>query len=151
MTMTMTKNLTRRALARSAITAAALLSLGNAPALAQQGPGVTDKEIKLGTWIPLTGPFAAYGVPYRAGLDAYINMVNDKGGIKGRKITLVVEDNAYNPQRTVAAARKLISRDEVLAIAMPFGNVSASAFDYVLSEAKVPMVNPWGSSLDWYT
>ena len=148
---TVTMNTTKRALVRSAFAAAALLLMGNAPALAQQGPGVTDKEIKLGTWIPLTGPFAAYGVPYRAGLDAYINMVNDKGGIKGRKITLVVEDNAYNPQRTVAAARKLISRDEVLAIAMPFGNVSASAFEYVLSEAKVPMINPWGSSLDWYT
>ena len=145
------KNTTKRAMLRNAVAGAALLLLGIAPALAQQGPGVTDKEIRLGTWIPLTGPFAAYGVPYRAGLDAYINMVNDKGGIKGRKIVLTVEDNAYNPQRTVAAARKLISRDEVLAIAMPFGNVSASAFDYVLGEAKVPMVNPWGSSLDWYT
>ena len=144
-------NTTKRELLRSAVASTALLLLGADPALAQQGPGVTDKEIKLGTWIPLTGPFAAYGVPYRAGLEAYINMVNDKGGIKGRKIVLTVEDNAYNPQRTVAAARKLISRDEVLAIAMPFGNVSASAFDYVLGEAKVPMVNPWGSSLDWYT
>ena len=142
---------TKRAMLRSAVASAALLLLGIPPALAQQGPGVTDKEIKLGTWIPLTGPFATYGVPYRAGLDAYINMVNDKGGIKGRKIVLVVEDNAYNPQRTVASARKLISRDEVLAIAMPFGNVSASAFDYVLGEAKVPMVNPWGSVVDWYT
>ena len=141
----------KRAMLRTAVAGAALLLLGAVPALAQQGPGVTDKEIKLGTWIPLTGPFAAYGVPYRAGLDAYINMVNDKGGVKGRKISLVVEDNAYNPQRTVAAARKLISRDEVLAIAMPFGNVSASAFDYVLGEARVPMVNPWGSVVDWYS
>ena len=144
-------NTIKRTMLRSAVAGAALLLLGIAPALAQQGPGVTDKEIRLGTWIPLTGPFAAYGVPYRAGLDAYINMVNDKGGIKGRKIVLIVEDNAYNPQRTVAAARKLVSRDEVLAIGMPFGAVSASAFDYVLGESKVPMVNSYGSALEWFT
>lgn len=144
-------NMMKRELLRSAVAGAALLLLGATPALAQQGPGVTDKEIKLGTWIPLTGPLAAYGVPFRAGADAYINMINEKGGIKGRKIVLIVEDNAYNPQRTVAAARKLISRDEVLAIGMPFGAVSASAFDYVLGESKVPMINSYGSALEWFT
>ena len=61
--------------------ACASLMLGIAPAIAQQGPGVTDKEIRLGTWIPLTGPLASYGVPFRAGIDAYLNMINDKGGI----------------------------------------------------------------------
>lgn len=141
--------ITKRALLQGAFACVALL-LAIAPALAQQGPGVTDKEIRLGTWIPLTGPLAAYGVPFRAGADAYINMVNDKGGIKGRKIVLIVEDNAYNPQRTVAAARKLVSRDEVLAIAMPFGAVSASAFDYVLGESRVPMINSYGSALEWF-
>ena len=142
--------ITKRTFLQSAVGGALLLTLTTA-ALAQQGPGVTDKEIRLGTWIPLTGPLAAYGVPFRNGVDAYLNMVNDHGGVKGRKIVLTVEDNAYNPQRTVAAARKLISRDEVLAIAMPFGAVSASAFDYVLGEAKVPMINPWGSSLEWFS
>ena len=141
---------TKRTVLRAAL-ACATVTLGITPAIAQQGPGVTDKEIRLGTWIPLTGPLASYGVPFRAGIDAYLNMINDKGGIKGRKVVLTVEDNAYNPQRTVAAARKLISRDEVLAIAMPFGAVSASAFDYVLGESKVPMVNPWGSALEWFT
>ena len=142
--------ITKRALLRAAFAGAALLALGLAPALAQQGPGVTDKEIKLGTWITLTGPLAAYGVPFRAGAEAYINSVNDKGGVKGRKIVLIVEDNAYNPQKTVAAARKLVSRDEVLAVALPFGAVSASAFDYVLGESKVPMINGYGSALEWF-
>jgi branched-chain amino acid transport system substrate-binding protein len=142
--------ISKRGFVRTAI-ACASLPLWMSSALAQQqGPGVTDKEIRLGTWIPLTGPFAAYGVPYRAGIDAYLNSLNDKGGINGRKIVLTVEDNAYNPQRTVAAARKLISRDEVLAIAMPFGAVTASAFDYVLDESKVPMLNGYGSAKDWY-
>ncbi len=142
-------NTRRRTVLHAALTASAL-ALG-LPALAQQqGPGVTDTEIRLGTWIPLTGPLASYGVPYRAGIDAAIGAVNAAGGVKGRKINMIVEDNAYNPQRTVAAARKLISRDEVLAIGMPFGAVTASAFDYVLGEAKVPMLNSWGSQIDWF-
>lgn len=140
---------TKRGVLRAALAGSAF-ALG-LPALAQQGPGVTDKEIRLGTWIPLTGPLAAYGVPFRAGIDAAIGAVNATGGIKGRKVVMIVEDNAYNPQRTVAAARKLISRDEVLAIGMPFGAVTASAFDYVLGEAKVPMLNSWGSQIDWFT
>lgn len=139
---------TKRAVLRAALAASAL-ALG-LPSLAQQGPGVTDKEILLGTWIPLTGPLASYGVPYRAGIDAYLGALNAAGGVKGRKVVLTVEDNAYNPQRTVAAARKLISRDGVLAIGMPFGAVSASAFDYTLGEAKVPMVNTYGSALEWF-
>jgi branched-chain amino acid transport system substrate-binding protein len=142
--------LTRRALC--GIVAGTALLLGVAPALAQQGPGVTDKEIRLGTWMPLTGPIAAYGVPHRVGMEAYLNMVNDQGGVKGRKFVLVVEDNNNLPQRTVAAARKLVSRDDVLAIASPFGTVqSAATFDYLFEEVKVPLLNPYGGAMDWYT
>lgn len=142
--------LSKRGLLQAAL-AGGMFALGVAPASAQTGPGVTDKEIKLGTWIPLTGALAAYGVPFRAGIDAYIGALNAAGGVKGRKVVVIVEDNAYNPQRTVAAARKLVSRDEVLAIGMPFGAVSASAFDYTLGEAKVPMINSYGSALEWFT
>jgi branched-chain amino acid transport system substrate-binding protein len=137
---------------KGGVAASGLLALGIGDALAQQGPGVTDKEIKLGSWMPLTGPIAAYGVPHRVGIEAYLNMVNDRGGIKGRKFSLVVEDNAMNPQRTVAAARKLVSRDDVLAIAVPFGTAqSTAAFEYLFAEAKVPLVNPYGGAADWYT
>ena len=123
----------------------------SAPAIAQQGPGVTDKEIKLGTWMPLTGPIAVYGVPQRAGVEAYLKMINDRGGLKGRKFELVVEDNAFNPQRTLAAARKLVTRDEVLAIVVPNGTAqSAATFDYLFGEAKVPLINPYAGATDWY-
>lgn len=142
----------RRAMIQGGIAASGLLALGIGDALAQQGPGVTDKEIKLGSWMPLTGPIAAYGVPHRAGIESYLGMVNDRGGIKGRKFSIVIEDNANNPQRTVAAARKLVSRDEVLAITVPFGTAqSVAAFDYLFSEAKVPLINPYGGAADWYT
>ncbi len=137
---------------KGGVAASGLLALGIGDALAQQGPGVTDKEIKLGSWMPLTGPIAAYGVPHRAGIESYLNMVNDRGGIRGRKFSLVVEDNAMNPQRTVAAARKLVSRDDVLAIAVPFGTAqSTAAFEYLFGEVKVPLVNPYGGAADWYS
>ena len=142
---------TKRAMILGGVAASGALILGMGRAFAQQSPGVTDKEIKLGTWMPLTGSLATYGVPHRAGIEAYLNLVNDRGGIKGRKFSLVVEDNAYNAQRTVAAARKLVSRDEVLAIAVPFGTAqSAAAFDYLFVEAKVPLINPYGGAADWY-
>ncbi len=121
------------------------------PAKAQDGPGVTATEIKLGAWMPLTGPVAIIGVPQRAGSDAYFNLLNSQGGIKGRKISYLVEDNAYNPQRTVAAARKLISSDNVLAIVSPNGTAqSSAAMPYVLDEEKVPLLNPYAGAMDWY-
>lgn len=133
-------------------TAAAGLLAVALPAAAQPSPGVTDKEIRLGTWMPLTGPTAIYGVPHRMGMEAYLGMLNDKGGVKGRKVVLVVEDNNNLPQRSVAAARKLITRDDVLAIASPFGTVqSAATFDYLFGENKVPLLNPYGGAADWYT
>ena len=143
---------TKRAMILGGVAVGGTLALGIGNALAQQVPGVTDKEIRLGTWMPLTGAIATYGVPYRAGIEAYLNLVNDRGGIKGRKFSLVVEDNAYNAQRTVAVARKLVTRDDVLAIVTPLGTAqSAAAFDYLFGEAKVPLINPWGGAGDWYT
>ena len=143
-------NLAKRATLRVAVACGAL-ALAAKPAMAQQSPGVTDKEILLGTWMPLTGPVAAYGVPWRTGIETYLKLVNDQGGVKGRKFVLVVEDNGYNPQRTVAAARKLVSRDNVLAIASPFGTgQSAAAFEYLFDEAKVPLINVFGGAADWY-
>lgn len=139
---------TKRMLLQATLaTGASMLGLS---ARAQEGPGVSASEIKLGTWLPLTGPYASYGIPFRAGIDAAFGAANTAGGIKGRKVLMIVEDNAFNPQRTVAAARKLIERDQVLAIALPFGIVTAAAFDYVLGEAKVPMINPYGSQIDWF-
>jgi branched-chain amino acid transport system substrate-binding protein len=128
-----------------------LLVVGTFPSFAQLGPGVTDKEVKIGMWQPLTGPVAIYGIPFRNGAQAYVDMINAQGGINGRKIDLIVEDNAYNPQRTVAAARKLIGSDQVLAIVSANGtSQSAAAFPYMLDEEKTPFLMPFASSLDWY-
>jgi branched-chain amino acid transport system substrate-binding protein len=78
--------------------------------------------------------------------------VNDRGGIKGRKFVLTVEDNAYNPQRTVTVAKKLVGRDDSLAIIAPLGTTqTAAAFDYLFEEVKVPLINPYGGTAEWYT
>jgi branched-chain amino acid transport system substrate-binding protein len=135
--------------------ASVALALGVAlvPASAQaQAPGVTKDEITLGTWITTTGPVAIYGVPIKAGADSFINELNAKGGVKGRKIKWIVDDNAYNPQQTVTVARKLITRDNVFAIPSAHGTAqTAAAFPYVLDEAKVPILMPYAGAKEWYT
>jgi len=142
---------TRRKLIVAAMAACGALTLGSFPSMAQQSPGVTDKEIKIGAWIPLTGPIAVVGVPQKAGFEAYINMINDRGGVNGRKINWIVEDNAYNPQRTATAARKLVTRDEVLAIVHANGTAqSLAAFPYLLEESKVPFFFAYAGLKDWW-
>ncbi len=128
------------------------LSLGAPRAFAADAPGVTKDSVKIGSWVALSGPVAVYGVPLKAGIEAYFDMVNDNGGVNGRKIDWIVEDNAYNPQQTVAIARKLISSDNVLAIAIPHGTgQTAAAFPYVIDQQHVPMLLPYGGAQDWYS
>src|SRR5712671_7537695 len=78
--------------------------------------GVTDTEIKLGTTSPYSGPASAYGV-YGHAQTAYFNMINDQGGINGRKINLISLDNGYNPPKALEQTRKLVEDDNVLFIA----------------------------------
>lgn len=115
------------------------------------GPGVTDTSVKIGAWLPVAGTAAINGVPQKLGLDAYYKLINDKGGVNGRKIEMVVEDTERDPQKTVAGAHKLIERDQVFALVSPFGNAqTAATFQYVLEEAKVPLLNAYGGAIKWY-
>jgi len=108
--------------------------------------------IELGAWMPLTGPIAVHGLAQRAGGDAYFKFLNDHGGVHGRKVDWVVEDNAYDPQKTVAAAHKLIDQSSVVAIVGANGTAnSAAAFSYVLDQAQVPIIDTYGGAADWYT
>jgi branched-chain amino acid transport system substrate-binding protein len=127
------------------------LTLGAGASLAQQGPGVTDTEIRLGAYLPLSGPIASYGIPLLAGMQAALGVANDAGGIKGRKFNLIYEDNKFNPQVTVGIARKLVTRDDIFAFAVPMGTpATAAAMEYVLGEAKVPIINPYAGAAEWY-
>src|SRR5882672_12384116 len=100
--------ITRRSALASIGTAAFALGYpGRSFAAKNYGPGVTDTEIKLGTTSPYSGPASAYGV-YGQAQTAYFNMINDQGGINGRKVNLISLDNGYNPPKALEQTRKLV-------------------------------------------
>lgn len=115
------------------------------------GPGVTATSIKIGAWLPLTGAQGAYGTIQKIGPEAYFKMVNDKGGVNGRKIDWVAVDTAFDPQKTVAAAMKLSEQDKVFAMVAPNGTApTAATFSYLLDQVKIPIINNNGGALDWW-
>jgi ABC-type branched-subunit amino acid transport system substrate-binding protein len=103
------------------------------------GPGVTDTEIKLGQTSPYSGPASAYSVIARTQL-AYFKMINDQGGINGRKINLISIDDAYSPAKTVEQTRKLVEQEEVAAILNPLGTPTGLAVRKYLNGKKVPQL-----------
>jgi branched-chain amino acid transport system substrate-binding protein len=124
---------------RASLIAAAALALPFRTALAQKkyGPGVTDTEIKLGQTMPYSGPASAYGTIGKAEV-AYFKMINDAGGINGRKVNLISVDDGYSPPRAVEQVRKLVEQDEVLALYQTLGTPSNSAIHKYVNAKKVP-------------
>ena len=125
-------------------TAAVVLALGVAfatPALAQKkyDVGATDTEIKIGQTIPLSGPASAYGGIGKVQA-AYVRMINEQGGVKGRKINLIQYDDAYSPPKTVEQIRKLVEGDEVLTTFQIIGTPPNAAVQKYLNEKKVPQL-----------
>ena len=98
---------------------AAALSLLAGAAQAQQG--VSKDEILVGTIQDLSGPLAGYGKAVRNGMLLRIDEINEQGGIGGRKIKLIAEDNGYDPKRSVLAAQKLVNQDKVFIVAGHMG------------------------------
>jgi ABC-type branched-subunit amino acid transport system substrate-binding protein len=125
-----------------AIIAAAVISATTSAAGAadkKYGPGVTDTEIKLGQTSPYSGPASAYSVIAKTQL-AYFKMINDQGGINGRKINLISIDDAYSPAKTVEQTRKLVEQEEVAAILNPLGTPTGLAVRKYLNDKKVPQL-----------
>jgi ABC-type branched-subunit amino acid transport system substrate-binding protein len=135
-----------RRLALAALLAAAIIP----PASAQKryGPGVTDTEIKIGQTMPYSGPASAYGVQGRVE-DAYYAMVNAKGGVNGRKISLISLDDAYSPPKTVEQTRKLVEQDEVLAVIGSIGTPTNSAIHKYMNQKKVPQLFVSSGAAKW--
>jgi ABC-type branched-subunit amino acid transport system substrate-binding protein len=117
-------------------------------ALSHAEPGVTRDKIKLGSYLPLQSGLAAGATQMREGTEAYFKYVNDHGGIHGRKIEWIVENDSYNPQQTVAVVKKLVDRDEVFAIVSTLGTVTNLAVLPFLKQRGVPVINPAGGHLD---
>ncbi len=112
------------------------------------GPGVTDNEIKLGQTMPYSGPASAYGTIGRSEA-AFFEMLNQQGGVNGRKIRLFSVDDGYSPPKTVEQTRKLVEQDEVLAIFSPLGTPTNSATQKYLNAKKVPQLLIHSSANKW--
>jgi branched-chain amino acid transport system substrate-binding protein len=121
--------------------AIAILAASSSGALAQKkyDVGATDTEIKIGNIMPYSGPASAYGVIGKTEA-AYFKMINDAGGINGRKINFISYDDAYSPPKTVEQARKLVESDEVLFIFNSLGTPSNSAIHKYMNSKKVPQL-----------
>ncbi|MEH2479452.1 branched-chain amino acid transport system substrate-binding protein [Nitrobacteraceae bacterium AZCC 2146] len=122
-------------------TAAIALSITGGSALAQKkyDTGASDTEIKIGNIIPYSGPASAYGIIGKIE-EAYFKMINDEGGINGRKINFITYDDAYSPPKAVEQARKLVESDEVLFVFGPLGTPSNTAIMKYMNAKKVPQL-----------
>jgi ABC-type branched-subunit amino acid transport system substrate-binding protein len=117
------------------------IALSAAPALAQKkyDTGATDTEIKIGQTNPFSGPASAYATIGKTQA-AYIKMINDQGGVNGRKINLIQYDDAYSPPKAVEQVRKLVESDEVLLTFQILGTPSNAAVQKYLNSKKVPQL-----------
>src|SRR5271154_250836 len=112
---------------------------GSAVAQKKYDTGATDTEIKIGNIMPYSGPASAYGVIGRTEA-AYFKMINDAGGINGRKINFISYDDGYSPPKTVEQARKLVESDEVLFIFNSLGTPPNTAIQKYMNTKKVPQL-----------
>jgi ABC-type branched-subunit amino acid transport system substrate-binding protein len=127
------------------LAALAVAAVAAAPARAQQG--VTDTEIVLGCSNSFSGPLAYTGEQAtKFGVDLYFKVVNDAGGIHGRKVRTVYYDDGYKPQDAVANTKKLVEQDNVFAIIAPQGTPPVVATLDYLEPNKVPMLFPFQGS-----
>ena len=105
----------------------------------QYGPGASDTEIKIGNTMPYSGPASAYGAIGKSET-AYFNMLNQQGGINGRKINYISRDDGYSPPKTVEQVRQLVEQDQVLFLFNTLGTPPNSAIRGYLNDNKVPQL-----------
>ncbi|AND93705.1 MULTISPECIES: ABC transporter substrate-binding protein [Bradyrhizobium] len=115
------------------------LSVSAANAQKKYDPGASDTEIKVGQTVPFSGPASAYASIGKTQA-AYFKMINDQGGINGRKINLIQYDDAYSPPKAVEQVRKLVESDEVLLTFQIIGTPSNAAVQKYLNSKKVPQL-----------
>ena len=121
-----------------------------APAMAQKkyDPGASDKEIRIGNTNPYSGPASAYGTIGKS-ITAYFKMLNEQGGINGRRVNFISYDDGYSPPRTVEMARKLVEQDEVLFVFQTLGTPSNTAIHKYMNMKKVPQMHVATGATKW--
>lgn len=125
--------LTRRALAALAVGALSMSAQASDP-------------IRIGFTGPLSGSLSLLGAGVRDGLQTYVELVNSQGGVNGRKLELIAEDDAYDPTKTLAAAKKLVEQDKITAFVSPTGTPNVAALVPYATERKVPILFPYAFS-----
>jgi len=131
----------------AALLAAALAS----PAILAQkkyDPGASGTEIRIGNTNPYSGPASAYGTIGKT-ITAYFKMVDDQGGINGRKINFISYDDAYSPPKTVEMVRKLVEQDNVLFVFQTLGTPSNTAIHKYMNMKKVPQLHVATGASKW--
>jgi branched-chain amino acid transport system substrate-binding protein len=129
---------TRRSIL-AATPAAVALAAVPARAAKNYGPGVTDTEIKIGNTGPYSGPASSYGTVGRVE-SAYFRMLNEEGGVNGRKIDFISYDDALSPPKAVELTRKLVEEDGVLLMLNSLGTPTNSAVRHYLNQKRVPQL-----------
>jgi branched-chain amino acid transport system substrate-binding protein len=129
----------RRIFLQTGAAAAAYLASGVWTAHADNAPGVTDTEIKFGQSFPYSGPASSYSTIARAEA-AYFKMINDRGGVHGRKLNLISLDDGYSAPKTVEQTRRLIEQERVAFTFQTFGGFTNLAIRPYLNENKVPQL-----------
>jgi branched-chain amino acid transport system substrate-binding protein len=138
-----------------------LMTVGAGHAQTNYGPGVTDTEIVIGQTNPYSGPLSSYSTQGRVQA-AYYRMINEQGGVNGRKLKFISLDDGYSPPKTVEQTRRLVEEDEVVAIVGSMGTPTNTAIVRYMNAKKVPHIllatgaskwgnpkeNPW--TMGWY-
>jgi branched-chain amino acid transport system substrate-binding protein len=132
------------------VTASMVLALAAFPAAAQKkyDPGASDSEIRIGNTNPYSGPASAYGTIGKT-IAAYFTMVNEQGGINGRKVRFITYDDGYSPPKTVEMARKLVEQDQVLFLFQTLGTPSNTAIHKYMNMKKVPQMHVATGATKW--
>jgi branched-chain amino acid transport system substrate-binding protein len=138
----------RKQVIRGAVVLLAALSAASVRAGGSYDAGANDTTVKLGQTMPYSGPASAYSAIGRAEI-AYFKMINDKGGINGRKVELLSMDDAYSPSKTVEQVRRLVESDEVLAMFSTLGTAPNIAAQKYLNTKKIPQLFPSSGASRW--
>lgn len=157
--MNVSKSLTRGVAGLALICASFISPVMTAERQGKYDPGASDTEIKIGQTAPYSGPLSSAAEISQAEA-AYFTMLNENGGVNGRKVTFISVDDAYSPPKAVEQTRRLVEQDEVLAIFNQFGTPTSTASQKYLNARKVPQLFcgtgssrfnepsfPWSSSI----
>lgn len=140
--------MTRSSIFAPAALLSAALSIAALTTASAQQPGITDTEIKFGNVMPYSGPASALSVVGKT-FAAYFDMINEKGGVNGRKLNMISLDDGFSPSKTVEATRRLVENDNVAFMFGTMGTAPSSATAKYLNGAKVPHLFLISSASKW--